>query len=390
MKVSFVTWINLAFASVFLFLNAAQVSAQCCTGYAYSQEITISNPNSSILTNFQVEFLLNTQALVTAGKMRTDGNDIYVVDANCNPLSFWIEDNSFNSDKTNFWVKVPTVAASGNTSVYLVYGKPSASSPNPTRNGDQTFVFFDDFNTGTVPNTSKWTFVNNTGSGSPSISSSGYFTFTANPSPNLEVGLTHPMTAGNYEIGAKVFVLNQPGRVDGDPGIGWFPNTISRTHVVAGWSNDDEGPLDAVWANGGSIGFPVSNPTQNRWSFVRLRLLGNQTQARHFGHAPLPAFDASSGVLTATSSAITKVFVGAFAYQGNPVRYDFFFVRNATSNEPTVTPQAEIPGPPMACSAVAPVPTLSQWGLILLALFILNYAAIVLWRQKQLGVASRA
>lgn len=379
---------SISVLGLFLLFSIVQAHAQCCSGYAFSREISVSNANSGSLNDFQFEFALNTQALVNSGKMRADGNDVYVVDGNCNPVPFWIEDNSFNTDRTNFWVKAPTLAASGTSSFFLVYGNPNATTANPLRDGDQTFVFFDDFNTGSVPDPAKWSFVNNTPSGNPSLTPSGYFTFTGSPGPNREIGLVHPMGAGDFEMGVRVFVVDRANAVDGDPGMGWFTNVIDRNQVVAGWNNHDEQPAnqDVVWANGARTLFSA-NTTLNRWSFARLRLLGNQTQARHFGFSPAPAFDGSSSVQTVNASAITNLFLGSFAFQGNPVQYDFFFLRKATALEPTVSLQAEIAGPPLACGA-PPVPTLSQWGLVVLSLLILNFAAVALWRRKRVLDAS--
>ena len=41
-----------------------------------------------------------------------------------------------------FWVKVPSLPASGNLTIYMYYGNPSATN---TSNGSATFYFFDDF-----------------------------------------------------------------------------------------------------------------------------------------------------------------------------------------------------------------------------------------------------
>ncbi|MEM0476126.1 MAG: DUF2341 domain-containing protein, partial [Candidatus Aenigmatarchaeota archaeon] len=58
-----------------------------------------------------------------------------------------------NSANTKIWVKVPSIPANSNKTIYLYYGNPSATSMS---NGDNTFIFFDDFRTATSINTNKW------------------------------------------------------------------------------------------------------------------------------------------------------------------------------------------------------------------------------------------
>ncbi|MFX0016634.1 MAG: DUF2341 domain-containing protein [Candidatus Hermodarchaeota archaeon] len=77
-----------------------------------------------------------------------DGRDLRFYDIYTNPLSYWIE--TWNPTGVSMiWVKIPSP---GTSSLYMYYGNPSASSES---DGDDTFIFFDDFEGSTV-NTSKW------------------------------------------------------------------------------------------------------------------------------------------------------------------------------------------------------------------------------------------
>ncbi|MCX8179674.1 MAG: DUF2341 domain-containing protein, partial [Candidatus Aenigmarchaeota archaeon] len=119
--------------------------------WSYRREITINNPHSSTLTDFQINITLNTTQLISQGKMRSDCGDIRFTDSDgSTQLSYWIE-SGCNSDNTKIWVKVPSIPA-GSKKIYVYYGNPSANS---TSNGDTTFVLFDDFNDG-VLDTNKW------------------------------------------------------------------------------------------------------------------------------------------------------------------------------------------------------------------------------------------
>jgi len=63
--------------------------------------------------------------------MRSDCGDIRFTDANGNPLNYWIE-SGCNTANTVIWVKVPSIPANGQVTVYMYYGNPNAlSESNP-------------------------------------------------------------------------------------------------------------------------------------------------------------------------------------------------------------------------------------------------------------------
>jgi len=111
--------------------------------------VTISNPGSG-LTDFQVKVDVTYDA-----DMQPDFDDIRFVDSDdSTELSHWRESYTASTSAT-FWVKVPSIP-SGNKTIYMYYGNATASSAS---DGDATFVFFDDFESG---NLDKWTIVTDT------------------------------------------------------------------------------------------------------------------------------------------------------------------------------------------------------------------------------------
>src|SRR3972149_7703963 len=132
------------------------------TGWNYRKPITISNTGSS-LTDYQILVTVDTSALISAGKMLSNGNDIrFTTSDGSTIVNYWIE-SGINTTITKIWVKIPSISLGSNT-IYLYYNNPVAPAAS---NGTNTFVFFDDF-PGTTLDTSKWTAMN-----SPSISISG-------------------------------------------------------------------------------------------------------------------------------------------------------------------------------------------------------------------------
>lgn len=75
-------------------------------------------------------------------------NDIRFTDAGGAALSHWYETNvGSNTTYRVFWVKVAADLSAGTVNIYVVYGKPRQPS---AANGNNTFQFFDDFDT--LPN----------------------------------------------------------------------------------------------------------------------------------------------------------------------------------------------------------------------------------------------
>lgn len=124
-------------------LQAAQAWAQgpCLDGWKYRVTVIVNNPGAQ-LTGHQVKFLVNTQDLVLQEKAKADAGDIRVTDNQGTPISFWIKNETYNTPSTTIWAKAPEVNGSGNDTLYLFYGNPTA---NNTASGIGTFEFFDDF-----------------------------------------------------------------------------------------------------------------------------------------------------------------------------------------------------------------------------------------------------
>jgi len=102
--------------------------------WQYRKAINIGNTSGSNVTNSQVKIFTNydLSALVTAGKLQADLDDIRFTDSSGNLLKYWIEDATNNS--TDVWVLIPN-QINGNITILMYYGNPSANSAN-----DNTWV----------------------------------------------------------------------------------------------------------------------------------------------------------------------------------------------------------------------------------------------------------
>ncbi|MCD4779447.1 MAG: DUF2341 domain-containing protein [Candidatus Omnitrophica bacterium] len=108
-----------------------------------SATVVVDNSACGPQTNYQVLITLNTQALISQGKMQADGDDIRILDSdNTTPLNYWIQTGTVNSTSTRIWVKVPGIPALSTKSLYLYYNNALAG---PFSSGETTFDHFVNF-----------------------------------------------------------------------------------------------------------------------------------------------------------------------------------------------------------------------------------------------------
>ena len=121
--------------------------------------VTHTATGAQSLTDFQVRFLIDTAAEISAGRMRSDCADLRVFAGDgCTPtdaVPFWVADGTCNTTTTNIWLKLPAVAPGTSTPLSMFWGNPAAASES---NGAAVFpIFFDDFNAaGSTLDSAKW------------------------------------------------------------------------------------------------------------------------------------------------------------------------------------------------------------------------------------------
>jgi hypothetical protein len=149
----------------------------------WRKPITINNSGGA-LTNYQVKVVINTQELIAAGKMQSDGDDIrFTRSDKVTEIPYWIE-SGINTASTIIWVKVPSIPG-GNSNIYIYYGNPAAAGAS---SGTATFIIFGDKNA-----TAGWTRNNIT------VETSGDFLRFYNPTATnvgyaVRYDLTSPTT----------------------------------------------------------------------------------------------------------------------------------------------------------------------------------------------------
>lgn len=124
--------------------------------WTYRQEIRIDNTGSALpLVDHQISIDLNTQQLVSEGKIDENGHDLRITDSDGKThLCFWIE-NGIGQTNTRIWCKIPYVEAGEMKSIYFFYGYQGDEPIHSAANAHCTFHLFDDFAGNTLDH-DKW------------------------------------------------------------------------------------------------------------------------------------------------------------------------------------------------------------------------------------------
>ncbi len=232
--------VSIIFLINFCFPHLSQLNAQnqnWLTGFSYRKAITIDNTsNSSNLTDYQVLLTFDTQTLISQGKMRSDCGDIRFTDSNGTTLlNYWIE-SGCNTTQTKVWIKVPSIPASSNKTIYVYYGNSNATSAS---NGDATFIFFDDFS---IFDTNKWSY-----SGSPSVSngvlSLPAVSFVTSKNSFLSLGtLIEATIKVDSEYRVRVGFYSKPLNYD-------IPNSVYNEWALGSCYYNGLDPTVNIWQN---------------------------------------------------------------------------------------------------------------------------------------------
>ncbi|VVC71867.1 Concanavalin A-like lectin/glucanases superfamily protein [uncultured archaeon] len=126
--------------------SSAWVPSQWGSGqFGFRRKVLVTTGISSDLADFPAFFVLDTQSLISAGKMNSSCRDLRLTDSlMSSALDYEIEANTCNTSNTVVWVRMPLTKANLSNVVYAFYGNSSAADgqnkPGVWRNGF-SFVF---------------------------------------------------------------------------------------------------------------------------------------------------------------------------------------------------------------------------------------------------------
>ncbi len=98
-------------------------------GWSYAQPITVTNPGSVAVLNYQIPLIINTQALISSNQMLANGNDLrFGADCGGTTLYPYYIDTGLNTTATRIWVKIDQINANASKVIYMYYGNNTAAA----------------------------------------------------------------------------------------------------------------------------------------------------------------------------------------------------------------------------------------------------------------------
>jgi hypothetical protein len=171
--------------------NQENSRAWYSSSWMYRRAITVTNAGGT-LTNEDVLITLDTAALISAGKLQSDCDDLRFLDSNdATLLTYWIE-GGCNTSTTQVWVQIPSLTT-GNYTVYVYYGNSSATNAEASWTGE--FIFLSDSSCPTG-----WTRNDDFDNNFPYISSSYGSTGGSNNTHSHSISTTVSSTSGVVNI----------------------------------------------------------------------------------------------------------------------------------------------------------------------------------------------
>jgi hypothetical protein len=300
------------------------------TDWGCRKAITISNSSASALANYQVKIDVSYESA-----MQSDFDDLRFASASDAPLDYWLESKTDSSSAT-IWVEVDSIAASGDTIIYMYYGNPTASSAS---NGDETFEFFDDFE----GDLSKWDIHIDT---DVAITAS-----YGNPAPCLEIsgGSTSGYPYGLAVIGSDATYTGfQDGIIEADV----YPTTNALPEIIFRGNYSANTGYKGRWDTRSGSEPPWMKPPYAYWSEYGTDVprfgLANQWQK-----AKLVINGSTFQIYSNDNLKSTETFtdypgpgeIGLANHYGAWARFDNVRVRKYASPEPTysVGPEESLP-----------------------------------------------
>ncbi|MCK5026480.1 MAG: DUF2341 domain-containing protein, partial [Nanoarchaeota archaeon] len=303
--------------------------------WLYKREINITENSGNDLTDYQVELIIDTQLLISEGKMQADCDDIRFTGSDTlTELSYWLESDC-NTINTKVWVKA-NLSASSNTTVYMYYGNSCVGSES---NGTAIFELFDDFEDG---DHNTWTyFTFNGGSSSVGVSDTGIKGVKSvevydagGPSNDAGGGIYKSFTPSDGKKYTAWIKNSNVGANYRPDGIVLYDATDGITETSHTSLSFDNGNIR--WASGGSelIFGSISSNTWYLFEFyfhdsnkVDINVYGNNLDLLY--SATNKSYDSGIDRIAITN---VKGTVGA-----NFIFVDTISVRKYTSPEPTLT-----------------------------------------------------
>lgn len=331
--------------------------------YPYYRQITITNNNASVsvVVNYTVNITVDTQSMVSAGKLQADGDDLRIVywDGANNWELNRINTSAWNTAATNIWFKInASIAASGTDSNYYMYYGYGAAV-NPPINKSRIYEYWEDFESygvGTDP--SGWTEYGDGGTWDVSSTltyegSRAYRNTVGGGGESRTYYSGDGATWSNYSV--EAWMTRPTDTSSYYNHLTYYVNTADiQDYYMWGWGTTDRANI--YRHNGGYLkiaGDWVANHAVNEWHNFRMQIWGQDFHA-YYDDALLGSVNNALYSQGHIGFRCDKPAAGAYYY-------DNIIVRFYMEPEPTLSLGGEVASnTPAVQSNESPVDTSNQ------------------------------
>lgn len=309
--------------TLLILLSQFAVAQNCFSDFKYYRSLSVVNPGTSVLTDIQVRFELETASLLDSSKLQLDASDLRIMDLNCNPIPFYVASLS-DSGTSSIWMKLASIPANDSLHLQLYYGNDTAITAS---SGDDTFIFFDDFSLDSV-DISKWEAI---GGFQKFQTNNGIFEYASdgmNPGPRFKFARTNMSFSDEVilEFNAEISNSNGFGFSSADSALervifrqsGFGFDTLNQVAlnsdtITNGYSTNQSYPL---------IRFPRRVPTDGR---LRAGMVGETLRITEFSNTTENSTNTDTLELTEFRMSGFHFIVSSFIGQG--IFLDYLRVR---------------------------------------------------------------
>ena len=251
------------------------------SGWQYCANINIDNTgNSNALSDYQQKIVLSSSNF-DFSKANSDGSDIRFLDSDdSTPLSYWIESWDSSGQTATIWVKVPSIPASSNYTIYMYFGNASATKADNLNSATLKFQLTNDNNGIADTTEDKFWWSDGTFLGSCSDSSPDSNTFTDcsfDVTTLAQNGITNSYVYWNYYSGLDTgHVRNMRIEVDVSGTIFTFWDQYGNTTNINTGVDNDIGMV-AFDGSGNAAQLDLNDFKNGVYTFV-----GSGTYAEHY------------------------------------------------------------------------------------------------------------
>lgn len=234
----------------------------------------------------------------------------------------------YNCVQPKVWVKVPSIDAASNKTIYMYYGNQGASAE---QNPDQTFDFFDDFNNGSTVDAGKW----------DTSAAQGFLQAGAKSQLKLvnTMGRLSSNTTFTYPIVISSKTNSAYRASDGVQTLGFFRSTSDAFGILC-YPSTDYYRTDGSWVNMGSQ--VMANDTWYKTSIEAQTYYKLKYDITNITTNTSVRSEQLFNKVNSISGSGEKITLGerydnSYNYEPCSMSWDYVYARKYTATTPTVS-----------------------------------------------------